>query len=161
MHGHRAEPISSFQSRRSGSSKTHRGGVATGNRGLASAAASRDTTERAHAGLVAKKMSKQNGGSKMGHFSYALRILAGLFMAVSLLVAGLSLGDVSTQSSAANAFMFSLAVFIFSAILWVLTEILEQLELARRPIAEKVDEKQINHAAAIASEPRSTSSQPA
>jgi len=82
----------------------------------------------------------------MGRMAYVLRLTAGLVMAMSVIVAFVSLSDVVDNLGRPQgervlgalflvAFACFLIAFLSAGVLWVLTDISQQLELSRKPPA--------------------------
>jgi hypothetical protein len=82
----------------------------------------------------------------MGRMAYALRLIAGLVMAVAVVLAYVSMSDTMDNLGRPQgertlgvlfliAFACFLIAFLSAGILWVLTDISQQLELSRKPIA--------------------------
>jgi predicted PurR-regulated permease PerM len=87
----------------------------------------------------------------MGRMAYALRLIAAVVMAVCVVVAIVSLSDALDNLGRPQgervlgalfvvAFACFLIAFLSAGILWVLTDISQQLELSRKPLASRTDE---------------------
>jgi NADH:ubiquinone oxidoreductase subunit 6 (subunit J) len=84
----------------------------------------------------------------MGRMAYALRLIAGLVMAVAVIFAFVSMSDAlenlgrpEGERVLGATFLVSFACFLIAflsaGILWVLTDISQQLELSRKPITSE------------------------
>jgi hypothetical protein len=89
----------------------------------------------------------QQRGSIMSRMAYVLRLMSGLMMAVAVVLAVVSLSDVADNLGRPAgdhvlgglmlaAFACFLAVFVGGGILWVLTDISDQLAPAPKPHPE-------------------------
>ena len=87
----------------------------------------------------------------MGRMAYALRLIAGLVMGVSVIVASVSLSDALDNLGRPQGervlgalflavFACFLIAFLSAGILWVLTDISQQLEFSRKPLAASTDQ---------------------
>jgi hypothetical protein len=87
----------------------------------------------------------------MGRMAYALRLIAAVVMAVSVIVAIVSLSDALDNVGRPQgervlgalflvAFACFLIAFLSAGILWVLTDISQQLELSRKPLAASTNQ---------------------